>query len=272
MKNESSNPNIEWKKPGFDNKERITLKVNLREAVVYDATRKNGAPKTFTPSISENLPNGLKKIRKKIRRDSYDEDDEEEESFQIAPSELALNEANSLMNALNDEEKKILQQQQNLETMKLQQNAGKMEAVSIAGTIAQQAGLKGLDKDIVNRNIQSVATPEELAQQTLKDILQEKEHIKGGKITDGKQIQTLRGAKRVKEMGGNEALQGMNLSDLQKAGEQNADEKKIAKLILEKSGQKAKRRKINRSSENKMKSKSRASVRRNLSLKNLNDR
>lgn len=73
-------------------------------------------------------------------------------------------------------------------------------------------------------------------------------------------------------MGGNEALQGMNLSDLQKAGEQNADEKKIAKLILEKSGQKAKRRKINRSSENKMKSKSRASVRRNLSLKNLNDR
>ena len=41
MNEESSNPNIEWKKPGFDFNEKITLKTNVRKAVEYEAQNKN---------------------------------------------------------------------------------------------------------------------------------------------------------------------------------------------------------------------------------------
>ena len=68
MNEESSNPNIEWKKTGFDFNERITLKTNVRKAVEYEAKNKNsGLKKKYIPNPAE-LPSGLKKIRKKIKK------------------------------------------------------------------------------------------------------------------------------------------------------------------------------------------------------------
>lgn len=116
MKEDVSNPNIEWKKNNSDPSERLTLRINHKEAAAYSATKKNSFNAPAMP-VAENLPKGLKKIRKKIRkidvRSGYE--DEDDEDFQYIPDSLEqLNQANSLMNALNDEEKRLLQQQESL--------------------------------------------------------------------------------------------------------------------------------------------------------------
>lgn len=110
MKEDVSNPNIEWKKNNSDPSERLTLRINHKEAAAYSATKKNSFNAPAMP-VAENLPKGLKKIRKKIRkidvRSGYE--DEDDEDFQYIPDSLEqLNQANSLMNALNDEEKRLL--------------------------------------------------------------------------------------------------------------------------------------------------------------------
>lgn len=283
MNKESSNPNIEWKKTGFDNQERVTLKVNVKEAALYNAKKKN--PQTASVPNPVNLPKGLKKIRKKIRDVFDDEEDEDENEFQITPSGLELESGNSLLNALNEDEKKILHQQENLQNMKLQQTAGKMEAIATVTQLAKQAGIKGMEKDIASKNLQNVAPTDEIFAHTIRDILAEKENVKGEDIPAGKVIQTLRGVKRVKEMGGNKALQGLKLQDIQEIGEKNLkpndkeskEYKEVAKLILKKSGQDIKKKKAkpskNASAKNKLKAKNNAlTQKRNLSLRNLNDR
>lgn len=288
MKEDVSNPNIEWKKNKADASERITLKVNHKEAAAYEATKKNALKTPIVP-IAENLPKGLKKIRKKIRnidnRSGY-EDEEDEDGFQFVPDGLEeLNQANSLLNALNEEEIRILKQQESLNHMKMQQTAGRMEALAVAANMARQAGINGAEKKIVKKNQQSVAPLEDITKLTVRDILSEKEHIKGEKVPEGKVIQTLRGVKRVKQIGGNNALKGLSLEAIQKAGEMDAREEDIAKIaakennalakkILAKSGQEVKRKKKREIKDvpNKAKEKSGLSLKRNLSLKNLNDR
>lgn len=283
MNKESSNPNIEWKKTGFDSQERVTLKINVKEAALYNAKKKN--PQAASIPNPVNLPKGLKKIRKKIRDVFDDEEEEDENEFQITPSGLELDSGNSLLNALNEDEKKILHQQENLQNMKMQQTAGKMEAIATVAQLAKQAGIKGLEKDIASKNLQNVAPTDEIFAHTIRDILAEKENVKGEDIPAGKVIQTLRGVKRVKEMGGNKALQGLKLQDIQEIGEKNLkpndkeskEYKEVAKLILKKSGQDIKKKKAkptkNSSAKNKLKAKnSTLTQKRNLSLRNLNDR
>ena len=141
MEDNSSNPNIEWKKPGFGSSEKLSLKVNTKEAVLYDAKKKNGLQKS-NPLTPADLPAGLKKIRKKIK-DVFDEDEEDENDSVFVPSQ-SLQEANSLFNALNEDEKRIFKQQQTLHQIKMQNDAGKLEALAMANKTAQEAGKMGI--------------------------------------------------------------------------------------------------------------------------------
>ena len=287
MKEDVSNPNIEWKKNNSDPSERLTLRINHKKAAVYSATKKNSL-KTPRMSMAENLPKGLKKIRTKIRKiDVYsDYDDEDDDEFQYVPDDLEqLNQTNSLMNALNDEEKRLLKQHENLQNMKMQQNAGRMEALAVAADMVRQAGLTGNEKKILERNQQSNVPLEDVTELAVRDILNDKEKISGKKVPEGKVIQTLRGVKRVKDVGGNKALQGLSLDALLKAGEKDISDEELAKIaakennalakkILKKSGQDVKRRrkKDTKNFPDKAKSKASVAFKRNLSLKNLNDR
>lgn len=176
MKEDVSNPNIEWKKNNSDPSERLTLRINHKEAAAYSATKKNSFNAPAMP-VAENLPKGLKKIRKKIRkidvRSGYE--DEDDEDFQYIPDSLEqLNQANSLMNALNDEEKRLLQQQESLQNMKMQQTAGKMEALAVAANMARQAGLTGTEKSGC-QNQQTNAPLEEITELAVRDILNDRE-------------------------------------------------------------------------------------------------
>lgn len=290
MKEDISNPNIEWKKTGFETSERVTLKVNLKEVKSYDAAKKNVAKAPFVPA-PENLPNGLKKIRKKIRtmdsKGLYEDEEEDGDDFQFAPAGLELEQGgNSLMNALNDDEKRILKQQEGLHNIKMQQTAGRMEAIAVAANLARQSGIAGVEKKAAAKNMQRVNPLEDITQLTIRDILSDKEDIRGAKVSEGKVIQTLRGVKRVKQLGGNKALQGLSLDTIQKVGEKNIgedevvkivakDDNELAKKILAKSGQDIKQKKIKDVKDGTVKVKSKGNVltnKRNLSLKNLNDR
>ena len=211
MEDNSSNPNIEWKKPGFGSSEKLSLKVNTKEAVLYDAKKKNGLQKS-NPLTPADLPAGLKKIRKKIK-DVFDEDEEDENDSVFVPSQ-SLQEANSLFNALNEDEKRIFKQQQTLHQIKMQNDAGKLEALAMANKTAQEAGLKGLQKETVNRNMLNPTLDAQGMENIIKQDLAKGLKIKNGQFTEGRYIQVLRGINNIRKVSGIKAVEGLNLQQV----------------------------------------------------------
>ena len=116
-KEKQEESNIEWKKSGIDKNERITLKINVKEANLYNAKKANDLKAKIKAKNPHEVPKGFKKISKKIK-DSM-EDDEDEENYILVPIFEDTNES-SLMRALTDEEKKILQQNENINNIRQQ--------------------------------------------------------------------------------------------------------------------------------------------------------
>lgn len=58
--------------------------------------------------------------------------------------------------------------------------------------------------------------------------------IKNGQFTEGRYIQVLRGINNIRKVSGIKAVEGLNLQQVAQA----ADEKKVAKILLEKTGRK----------------------------------
>ncbi|MBR2299664.1 MAG: hypothetical protein IJ870_03720 [Alphaproteobacteria bacterium] len=141
------------------------------------------------------------------------------------------------------EEKQALKQKETLDTIKSQQDAGKMEALHIAHNLAKEAGLKGLSEKTVAFGMQEATfRPQEMQQEVIKKDISKKLGIKG-KVEDGKIIQAARGIKKVENLGGQKAAKNLDMKDIIKAGEEKLDEIKLAELILQKSGQDVKKRK-----------------------------
>lgn len=231
---------FDWKKNGFDKHERLSLRINAKEADNYNARKKNQPLKGSRP---EKLAAGLKKIRKKIREVYDDEEDDEENDTIFAPIQYAKEEDNPLLNALNEDEKRLFYQKQNIENVNKLQSAGKMEALHIANNLARESGLKEISRKAVARGMQEATfRPEEMQEKVIKKEVSGKLGIKG-KIEDGKIISAARGIKKIEQMGGKEATKNLDMRDVVKAGEEKLDEIKLAELILEKSGQDVKKRK-----------------------------
>ena len=231
---------FDWKKNGFDKNERFSLRINAKEADNYNARKKNQPLKANRP---ENLTAGLKKIRKKIR-EVYDDDEEDDENDTIfAPIQYAKEEENPLLNALNEDEKRLFYQKQNIENINKLQSAGKMEALHIANNLARESGLKEISRKAVAAGMQEATfRPEEMQEKVIKKEVSGKLGIRG-KIEDGKIISAARGIKKIERLGGKEAAKNLDMRDVVKAGEEKLDEIKLAELILEKSGQDVKKRK-----------------------------
>ena len=134
------------------------------------------------------------------------------------------------MNALNDEEKRLLQQQESLQNMKMQQTAGKMEALAVAANMARQAGLTGTEKKsgcqkpanqcAAGRDYRTCRTRH--FERPGKNQRQKSSGRKG--YSDAAR------RKRVKDAGGNKALQGLSLDALLKAGEKDISDEELAKI------------------------------------------
>ena len=236
MTDNSSNPNIEWKKSGFGTTEKLSLKINAREAIKYNAKNKN-VIQTNNPLTPADLPAGLKKIRKKIK-DVFDEDEDEDEIIIAAPVQ-SLQESNSLYNALNDEEKKILKQQETLQNIKMQQDAGKLEALSLAAHTLQEKGVEGLSQQTVARVMQDAAPMNKSLENLVKKDLVKGLKLKDENLSEGRYIQILRGINNLKRAGGIKAVEGLSLREVERA----SDEKQVAKVLLEKTGRKEPKKK-----------------------------
>lgn len=242
MNESSSSTNIEWKKnkKNFGVTEKITRKTNLKKTLEYEAKEKKPLTSTKSPKLSD-LPKGIKKLRKKIK-DVYDED-EEEEFFDFIP----LNMESSLYNALYEDEKKQIQQQNIIKNQSMQQTVGKMEAIMQADKMAKQAGLNGINKKLVNSATQDVL----LTQNPLEKVLCEEAASKlktNGKILSTKEtVSMLRGIDRIRKMAQAadesqlKTLEKMKLEEVINAGEKTTEDKQVAELILKKSGRKTKK-------------------------------
>ena len=226
---------FDWKNQGFSSEDRITLRVNVQEANIYDAKKKNNFSGKQNPA--QNLPNGLNKIRKKIR-DVYDEEEDEDE-WGVVVSRAPEDYDNTLMRALDENEKKALNQKQDMQNVKMLQTAGKMEAMAVANKMAQQIGMSNINKKDLNIEMNRAEFNPELAQKKIikKDIFKER-GIKGeAEINNIKDvIQTARGIKRIDEIGGKRSTEGLEVKDIKEAGKEKKTNKDVAEIIIEKRG------------------------------------
>ena len=241
MDEESSSPNIEWKKKqGFETSEKNSRKTDIKKSIEYEAKRKNNLNKT-TPVRPSDLPKGLKKIRKKIK-EAYEED-EEEDSLTFFPLDMD----NSLANALFDNEKRQLQQKNTLTNQKMQQDVGRMEAILVAEKMARQAGLPGLDQKTINNNMADLTISDTPLEKTLSEDIAHKTKSSSRQLSKGEAVTMLRGIERIRKMAiaadesQLKALEKIKISEIINAGEKDTDDKEVAKLILKKSGRKNKK-------------------------------
>ena len=222
---------FDWKNKGIGTDEKLKLKIDVREANLYDA-KKNATHAKKNPL--QNLPKGINTIRKKIK-DVYDEDEDEEE-WGVVVRRAPEDYDNTLMRALDEKEKRSLTQQQELKNVKLNQIAGRMEALTVADRMAKDVGLKGLKKNDVSLSmLEATFNPEKMQQNIIKkDILKEK-GIKGD-VAVKDIIQTTRGIKRIEKNLGKDALQDMNTKEVANLGKEKVSENDMAKLISKKRG------------------------------------
>ena len=241
MKDESTSANIEWKKDKkFENKEHLTLKTNLLEAVKYQKKEKN--PIKISNNLNPDaLPKGLKKIRKKIK-EVYDEEDDDD--FYIDANQ-DLN--NSLLNALYEDEKIKVQQQNTLKNHEMQQSAGKMEAVLVANKISNDVGLGNVKKHIAEANMQDALQNDLLTEKILAENISSKTNHNLCSVSDNDALKMLKGINRIKKMtiaaDGEQikSIKDIKTKDIINAGENTTDDREVAKLILKKSGRKNKK-------------------------------
>lgn len=245
LEDETSNPNIEWKKKkGFGSTEKLSRRIDKEKALEEDAKAKKPVSVTNTQRpLPAQLPQGLKKLRKKIK-EVYDEDEEEEDYYTFLPNEAV----SSLVNALYDDERKQLGIRENtLNNQKLQQDAGKMEAVRMANQLSKEFGFGKLDNKVINKNMQDATLNTRDFEKILKDDVMSKAKISTRQLSKAETVNLLRGIKRIKRiaMQGKEAelkaIEGLKIDDIINAGERGADDNKVVEIILKKSGRKNKK-------------------------------
>lgn len=235
-------------KKGFDMREHMSLRIDAIAADEYQKKNARGKLKNST-SMPKTLPVGILQLMKKVR-EIYDEDEEDENSYtytfqQMPTIENESENENRLLFGLNDEEKRMVKQNETLENIKSQQTAGKMEALHVAHNLNKDVGMGNISKKVVSKEMQRATfDPEKMQKKVIDKTVTSKLGIKGN-IDNGKIIQAARGIKKIENMGGQEAAKNLDMKDVIKAGEQKLDDIKLAELILQKSGQDVTKRKKN---------------------------
>jgi hypothetical protein len=228
------------KKTGADLNERLSRRIDAQEAERYRARRQNVYAAHGLKPQTKDLKIGLKKIRNKIR-DPFDEDEDDENDYIISPifqqQEEEPSQGRNLFDALTTDEKRMLRQQETDQTIKMQQNAGKMEALLLAEKLAQETANRSIGQSVLDREMQrAVFDPDAQQEKLIRKEVGSRLGLKGH-IEDGKIIQAARGIKKVQMMAGNKATKDMDMQDVVRAGEGKMTDKELAELILKKSGQ-----------------------------------
>lgn len=235
----------DWKKQGFDNNERLTLKINVDEAKKYQAEQ--GKKKVGA------LPKNLQKLQKKVR-DSYDEEDEDgvDEDVLRSLRELQINQNdasngdNSLINALSQDERRQIMQSTTIEVTRHEENAGRQNALEQADRLSRQAGLKKMTtQEFMNEMQEAIYNPSRLRRQALEDNIAKKMGIQG-EITKHNEGNVVKGVRKLNEVTDNRQVKNIKMDDVKNIGGKAMTNNQTAELILRKSGQTAKLSEIKR--------------------------
>ena len=201
------------KEKGFGTRERLSLKHNALESDLYRQEKEKKNKKKLKMK-EKKLPVGLAKMRSKIR-EVYDEEDESEDY--LAHVKQPKDEDLTLFEALTESEKKALKQKEATDTVRKQQDVGKMEALTVAHNFAKEAGEKGLNKKMVASEMQNALfEPQNTQERVVEKTVSKKLGIRG-KIEQGKIIQAARGIKKVEKLGGMKATQNLDMKDIIRA-------------------------------------------------------
>lgn len=240
MVEDDTSANIEWEqKKGFADKTRQSRKIDLQKAMAEDAKGRNDFHST--PKTPKDLPKNLKKLRTKIK-EVYDDDEDEDENEVVFHFSLE-DENSSLINALKDDEKNKLSFNKTLNNQKMQQTAGKMEAILMADKMSKQLGLKGLKKKVVHDNIQDVALNSDTFEKAISQNIAAKTKIKTSGLSAKDTGNMVKGLQKMKQAAAVSEQIEVGLAESMKADElvkigKSQDDKKTAEMILEKSGRK----------------------------------
>lgn len=244
MNDDSLNSNFEWKKKGFDKREKPSRRLDEHEASVPNPKKKNKVlqpiPLSDTSNVSFN--NHLKKMRKRIKQ-ALDEDEDDEDEFEnvIATPVFAVEEQfspNPLFEGLNDSEKKIIEQNEAFQQVQMQQNAAKLNALFHVNKMAGKAGLSKLSAQAFAENIQNNGWEQDTFETAVKNYIAPQLKIKRSQLTDEKTQKLLFGLKRLQKIGGISAVRGMKVDDVIKLTDKKYNDKHIAQTVLKKTGRK----------------------------------
>lgn len=240
---ENSESGIKRSKKGFDDAERLTLRIDAQEAIKYQARKSKNSSNT--------LPKNVKKLKTKVRQ--LDEEDEEDEDLMDHDAILALNQLrrlqinqndasnadSSLINALVDDERRQIMQSTTVEISRQQENAGRHNALEQADTLLRKANLdKMTTQQFMNEMKDAIYNPSKLRREALAENIAKQMGIEG-KIVKHSEGEVVEGIKKVKQLAGNRKVNQVKMEDVQKIGKKNMTQNETAELILIKSGQTA---------------------------------
>lgn len=157
---EQENTNMDWKKNGFDKHERLTLRINMEEALRRNADKKI---QPFSQKKAKTSKKPTKKI-KKIKTSIYDEDEEDEEDYITTPVFNNLQRF-SLEQILTSKEKK------QLEKMEQEQSLSHPEKLQIQQI--NEEHIKEQQKEPVSaKKTKTAEEPQNIAEEKSDDLLQ----------------------------------------------------------------------------------------------------
>lgn len=228
---------------GFDEDERLTLRIDAQEANKYQAKKNKKSSNT--------LPKNVKKIKTKVRQ--LDDDEDEDEDLMDHDAIRALNQLrrlqinqndasnadNSLINALVEDERRQIMQSTTIEVSRQQENAGRHNALEQTDTMLRKANLdKMTTQQFMNEMKDAIYNPGKLRREALAENIAKQMGIEG-KIVKHSEGEVVEGVRKVKELAGDRKVNKVKMEDVQKVGQKNMSQNETAELILTKSGQTA---------------------------------
>lgn len=243
MTDDALNPNFEWKKKSIGKKERLSRRIDSNQALLFEKKKKNDFSQGLSITANNTKNNGnINLLRKRVKEaldDDYDEDDEwifdALNSFNF---EMEFG-ANSLFQSNDEATANTSKQKQSLQEIKMQQDAAKIAALNAVNALAKKNGLDPLSSHDVAENMQNNGWGKETFKMALENSLAPEIKNSSQKVlnpSDEKITKLIKGLKRLKKIGAVSAAQGMEMNDIIKITDDKFDDKKVAEMLLKKTG------------------------------------
>lgn len=240
--------NFEWKKKSFGKKEKFSRRINIKQATYSEEKQKNQITNSIpiTNHSPITITNNLRRMRKTIKQALDEEDDEEDDYINsintpLFQKEEETPESNSLFNALNDTEKRLVTQNSTIELMQMQQNASKIAALHKVNYLARKSGISPLNEREFSENLQNNGWSEETFKMAIEKYIAPNLKSKRGDLTYAKAQKLMKGLKRLQKMGGIYAAEGMKTNDVIRITNKKYNDERVAKMLLRKTGRKLSR-------------------------------